>query len=356
MPNKARVAVVGAGWWATYTHIPALQAHAGVGEIVLCDADAGKLDAAAETYQIEKTYTSLDAMLATEELDGAIIATNHASHYKLAKACLEKGLHVMIEKPMTLYARDARELIDLAQRHNRQIVMGYPYHFTDYVNRVRSVIQSGELGAIQLVNCFMASYILNLLRGDDGSTQPVAHYPVHGPGNVYSQPHLSGGGQGHLQITHSAGLMFFVSGLRAHRVHALMHKHGLPLDLVDAMLVEFEGGALGTVSGTGNQGSASGGKVDLGIHCERGSVELNVSAGTVKIHRQEQAPEIIDIAAEDRYPRFATAHNLVDVILGKAANGSPAEIGWRTVELLDAAYRSAEQDGQGVLIQNLYED
>ncbi len=356
MTKQARIAVVGTGWWATYTHIPALQAHTGVGEIILCDADPEKLDAAAESYHIAKKYTDLATMLAQEQLDGAVIATNHASHYKLAKACLERGLHVMIEKPMTLYARDARALLDLAQAQNRQIIMGYPYHFTDHVRYVRQVIQSGELGAIQLVNCFMASFILNLLKGEDDADRPAPHYPVHGPGKVYSQPHLSGGGQGHLQITHSAGLMFYVTGLRAQRVNALMHNHGLPLDLVDVMMVQFEGGALGVVSGTGNQGSASGGKVDLEIYCERGAVELNVTAGEVKIHRQGQAPEIIHVPEAARYLRMATAQNLVDVALG-APNGSPAaEAGWPTVELLDAAYRSAEENGRMVMIAELYQE
>jgi predicted dehydrogenase len=357
MERKARIAIVGAGWWATYTHIPALQAHAGVGEIVLCDRDADKLGAAAESYHIEKTYTDLATMLAQEPLDGAVIATNHASHFALAKQCLERGLHVMIEKPMTLYARDARELVELAQARGVEIIMGYPYHFTTHVNRVRQVIQGGELGPIQLVNCFMASNVINLFRGDDGSSRG-ARYVVHGPGTVYSQPHLSGGGQGHLQVTHAAGLMFFVTGLRARRVNALMNNHDLPVDLVDAMLVEFDAGqgqtALGTVSSTGNQASAGGGMVDLQVYCEHGSVDMNVISGVVRIFRRDQEPEIINVPEADRYPRMATAQNLVDVALGQAANGSPVEAGWRTVELLDAAYRSAANAGSSVTIESLY--
>lgn len=355
MKEKAKIAIVGTGWWATYTHIPALQAHAGVGEIVLCDSNAEKLSAAAATYHITKTYTDLEAMLANEQVDGAVIATNHASHYTLARMCLQHGLHVMIEKPLTLYAHHARELVELAQEQDRQIIMGYPYHFTAHVRRVREVLQSGELGAIQLVNCFMASNILNLLRGDDGSSRG-ARYAVHGPGDVYANPHLSGGGQGHLQITHSAGLMFYVTGLRARCVHALMHNHGLPLDLVDAMLVEFEDGPLGVVSGTGNQGSAAGGMVDLQVYCEHGSVDMNVITGAVHIHRRDGASEAIQVPAEERYPRFATAQNLVDVVSGQASNGSPVEAGWRTVELLDAAYHSAAKNGQAVFIQQLYEE
>jgi predicted dehydrogenase len=358
MDKKAVIAVVGTGWWATYTHIPALQQHEAVAEIILCDSNADRLGAAAEAYHINKTYTDLATMLRQEAIDGAVIATSHASHFALAKVCLERGLHVMIEKPMTLYARDARALIDLAHAKGRQIIMGYPYHFTAHVRRAREVLQSGELGAIQLVNCFMASNILELLRGNDGAEQRPDAYPVHGPGNVYAQPHLSGGGQGHLQITHSAGLMFYVTGLSVQRVHALMQNHGLPLDLVDAMLVEFATPAahpaIGVVSGTGNQASREGGLVDLQVYCEHGSLDMNVSTGVVNIYRRNAAPETIQAAADDHYPRYATAQNLADVCAGRAANGSPVEPGWRTVELLDAAYRSAAEDGRRVEVAELY--
>ena len=49
------------------------------------------------------------------------------------------------------------------------------------------------------------------------------------------------------------------------------------------------------------------------------------------------------------------ATNLVQVVRGEAANGSPAEVGWRTVEFLDAAYRSAAQEGQPVDVASLYD-
>jgi hypothetical protein len=68
-----------------------------------------------------------------------------------------------------------------------------------------------------------------------------------------------------------------------------------------------------------------------------------------------QKPEAGFEQNEDLYPAFAPAANLVDVITGKADNGSPGEIGWRSVELLDAAYRSAALNGQTVQVKSLYE-
>lgn len=68
----------------------------------------------------------------------------------------------------------------------------------------------------------------------------------------YSDPALSGGGPGHLQITHSAALTLFVIGLRPEKVCAYMNNSDLPVDLIDAVSVRFEGRAVGAFAGTGN--------------------------------------------------------------------------------------------------------
>lgn len=352
MSAPARIAVIGTGWWSTYTHIPALLEHADAQLVALCDANGEKLAAAADAYGVEHTYQDLGQMLATEQLDGAVIATPHATHYKLARACLEHNLHVMIEKPMTLYARDAKELLDLAAAHQREIVAGYPWHYAPHVLAAREALLSGELGAVEYVNCTFSSAIRGLLQGHDNSERPGA-YPVHGPGSVYSRPELSGGGMGHLQLTHSLGAMFFVSGLRASRALALMRNHGLALDMVDSITAEFEGGALGALGGTGNGRHR---KLDVQVHCEYGAVDLDLVRNTVAIRRRDDSIfEIGPLEEAVAYPRYATSHNLVDIILGRAANGSPGEVGWRTVELLDAAYRSAAADGAAVRVAELYE-
>ena len=351
---KARVAVIGTGWWSTYTHIPALLAHPRAELVALCDSNPGKLRAAAETYGLQRTYLSVNEMLAHERLDGVVIATPHATHAALAGLCLQRGLHVMLEKPMTLHAAEARQLVMLARAQSRELIIGYPWHFTPQALRARDLVRSGQLGAVQYVSCTVSSSVARLLSGDDRSDSNAAVFPVHGPGAVYSDPELSGGGQGHLQITHSAGLLFFVTGLQVEHVLALMRNHGLPLDLVDVMAVAFEGGGLGMVGGTGNSRNH---RLDLQVRCERGGLDLDIVAQTLSVQLPDGRLETYGpVAGREAYPREATAHNLVEVILGAAANGSPAEDGWRTVELLDAAYRSAARQGQPVWVKDLYNE
>lgn len=348
--TKARIAVVGAGWWATTAHIPAVQEDSNAELVAICDRNAEKLKAAADAYGVATTYTDLDEMLAQAQLDGAIVVTNHASHYAVAKRCLEAGLHVVIDKPMTLYAWEAKTLVELAAAQGRELLVGYPYNYTPYALRCRDVIQSGELGQVQYIHCIFATHIFDLLRGEHDVTGPV-----HGPGKVYSDPLLSGGGLGHLQLTHPLGVLFFVTGLRVKRVHAFMPQHGLAVDLVAAITAEFEGGAVGTVGGTGNLGGGNGRKQAVQIYCEHGSMDIDIVSGETVIYRRDQKPEAVEpVVGEQDYRRSAPAQNLAKLILGQAGNESPGTVGWRVVELLDAAYRSAQQDGRAITRDELY--
>ena len=355
MRGKARIAVVGSGWWATANHLPALTARRDVEVVALCDLDETKARQAAEHFDGEKTYTDLETMLASEELHGAVVATYHAAHYSVARTCLEAGLHVFIEKPMTLYAREARDLVELAQRQGKQIVMGYNHNHRRGTLRAREHIQSGELGAVQYIAAQFSRPVSQLLSGIDKVQIPA----LHSPGDVYSDPRRSGGGHGQLQLTHLAGMVFFTTGLRVKRVRSWMANHGLAVDLVVACNAEFDNGALGTVGGPGH---VSGGSQStrLTVFCEHGWLDIDDTEGVLHVWREGETPETLDDrldpeSREARYP-FGPINNFADVIMGKAENLCSGEIGWYAVELLDAAYRSAAQDGAAVALAELYQE
>ena len=249
--HKARLGVIGTGWWATEAHLPTIKENAEAEIVAICDTRPERLNLAAETFDVEKTYSNYRDMLKKETLDGVIVVTPHATHYAITKDCLEHNLHVLLEKPMTLYAKDAKSLVDIAEAHQRELLIGYPYHYFGPITKVKEVIQSGELGEIQYVTCSFSTDVFNFLNGSVAADASPTKYRVQGPSEDYNRPDLLGGGEGHLQVTHSAALMFFLTGLRAKKVHALMHNHGLAVDLIDTMTVEFDNGALGMVGGTG---------------------------------------------------------------------------------------------------------
>jgi len=351
MAEKARIAIIGTGWWATEAHIPGVLEHPDAELVAACDSNPQRLATAQQAYDIQRTYTDYHEMLAQEAPDGVIVVTPHATHHAIARTCLEHDAHVLLEKPMTLYAAHAKDLVDLAAARGRELLAGYPYNYAPHAQRGRDVVQSGELGAVQYVVCTFASEVSRFLGGNVGPQFSPTRFRVQGPSEAYNRPDLMGGGQGHLQITHAAGLMFFVTGLRVAQVSAIMRNHGLAMDLVDAMAVGFEDGAIGVVGGTGNAGINH--QMALTVYCEAGCFMVDSISRTGMIRRKDGSGE--DLSATPRqWNRYAVTHNFVDVVLGRAENVSPGEVGWRTVELLDAAYRSAAVNGAPVLVSELY--
>ena len=101
---SARVCVIGTGWWATATHIPALREDPHADLVAFCDISPERVRAAAAAYGVERIYTNHLEMLDRERPDAVVVATTHATHFALARDCLAAGAHVLIEKPMTLLA------------------------------------------------------------------------------------------------------------------------------------------------------------------------------------------------------------------------------------------------------------
>ncbi len=358
MPDKARIAVIGTGWWATTAHLPTLQAHPDAEIAAISDLRPEVLAKAAARHQVEKTYTDYREMLEKEDLDGVVIAVYHTAHHEVARTCLEHDLHILLEKPMVLTASHARDLTGLARQRERELIMGYPWHYTPHTLRARQILHAGELGQLRSINSMFASMVIHFMRGDDSRYRPVFNYPVVGPGDVYNDPERSGQGQGHLQVTHSAGLMFFITGLKSVRVAAMMENMDLVADVVDAITVRMDNGALATVGSTGIMRAGDTDYLNTRVFCDEGWLEIDSLAGTLEIRHPDLSLETPPrLEGDERiYPMHMPSTNLVQVVRGEAENGSPAEVGWRTVEFLDAAYRSAAQQGQPVDVESLYEE
>ena len=327
--RRARVAVIGTGWWSTYTHIPGLQARPDRELVAICDRSEDALRDAHAAYGPLSTYSDFREMLAQERLDGVVVSTSVDTHHELVKPCLEAGLHVMLEKPMTLQADQARELADLADQRQVELIIGYPWHYTDITRKAREIVQSGVLGRVQFVNCLFASMAIEFYRDNPEAYRSVFNYPVTAQRTRYRGAETRIGGQGHEQITHSAGSVLFVTGLQADSVSAYMDDSGLPVDLVDAIAVRFrpvEGQtAVGVFGSTGNLAVGDRDQLDIRIYCEQGYLLLDQKASTLNVrHHDGREERYGPLPEDDRYPRFATTNNLVEAILGIAENGSPA--------------------------------
>jgi predicted dehydrogenase len=349
---SVRVAVIGCGWWSTRAHLPALAAHPDAVIAALADPDVDRLERAGERFGVQARYADPIAMLDVEDLDAAIVATPHATHAPLTHACLDRGLHVLVEKPMTIDPLDARDLVDRAAAARRELIVGYPYHYVPQLREVRERIAAGVIGRPELLVGWFASVVRELYRGRPEAYREVLGYPTHGPApSTYSDPRAAGGGQGQTQVTHLAALMLWLTGLRPVAVSAMTRDADLPVDLVDALAVAFEGGTIASLASTGGVAPAQPEQLEVRVFGEAGHAAIDVMRGRASIATADGSVRELPTTPEpDRYPESAPARNLVDVALGRGPNGSPGTLGATVVALVDALYRSARSGREESLV------
>ena len=235
-PAPVRVGIVGAGSWAALAHIPAVLAHPNASLAGVADRDPERLAMTADHHGIRERYADHRELIASGELDALVVATPHATHYEVARDALDAGLHVLVEKPMTVRAADAKDLDARARAAGLHLVVGYTNQFAPGAIAARSLVQRGELGEITLVSGLFTSGLEDILTGFPSEDSSYAQAsPIGGPGAAtYADPARSGGGQGQSQATHALGMLAWITGLRARRVAALMSNRGAAVDLIDA--------------------------------------------------------------------------------------------------------------------------
>jgi len=343
VPNiRPRLAVIGCGWWATHFHIPGLLSYDRASLIGIVDPDEERLAVAQSTFRVPG-FSSLEDLLRDVGVDGVVVATTNATHYEVARRALEAGLHVMVEKPMTLRAREAWELVRIADAGGLHLQVGYTHHFTRSAQRLMQVLTGGELGDLIQVSGLYATMAEAYYRGRPKDYDDVFHFATAAPGaNTYSDPKIAGGGQGMTQVTHLIGMILWASGRRVTDVCAFMNNRDLAVDLVDAIAFRLNNGGVGSIGSTGNLRPGDPHQREVRYYGSEGYALQDLMSAAVEIHfvggRVERiSPE----EGEDPYPAQATARGLADLIAGRAPNLAPGEAGARAVEFLEAAYASA---------------
>ena len=115
MSGKLRVGVVGAGWWAVANHLPVLKSRSDVDLVAVCRLGRAELAKVQSVFGIPYGTEDFTAMLDEAPMDALVVASPHNLHGAHAIAALERGLHVLIEKPMTVSAAEARAIAALAR-------------------------------------------------------------------------------------------------------------------------------------------------------------------------------------------------------------------------------------------------
>ena len=142
-----RVALLGAGYIADW-HALALKSVKDVELVAICDRFVAKAEALARKSGAAKVYASLEEMLAAEKLDAVHILTPPDRHFESARAVLDAGVHVFLEKPMCAVAADCDALVRLAADRGMRLGVGHNFLFAEVYEQLRRDVKAGVLGLI----------------------------------------------------------------------------------------------------------------------------------------------------------------------------------------------------------------
>ncbi len=147
MSGELRVAVIGLGW-AGEQHVEGYRRIPGVRVVALAGMEDERVRRAGEALGISALYRDGEELLAAEDLDAVSICTPNFLHARLGLMALERGLHVLTEKPMATSAAEARAMVDAATRRHRVLHVSFNHRERGDVRVLRRCIDEGRLGRI----------------------------------------------------------------------------------------------------------------------------------------------------------------------------------------------------------------
>ena len=349
--NKARIGVIGVGWWGTVGHLEPLVADPQTEVVAIWSRTEAKARQRAAQYGVPRYDTDYRRMIDECEMDGVVIASTPNMHYEQARYALEHGLHVLMEKPFVLTAAHADHLATLAREKNLLLSVCHPIRYHPLAIRARQMIRDGEVGKVLMITAIHAQRVYDLYRGDVATVfdnRPQSPRPNNAS---YSDPTVVGGGEGHTQASHILGTLLWLTGLEPLSVFAYMNNLDVAVDVIDAMTIRFRDGALATVTANGLLPPGVAARL---VHVQGDGGLLSLDSLSGVLHRFTdggRGVQTIEVPVPpDLDTRAAVPLNFVRAILGQEPLHVETPVAINEVKILDAAYRSAAS-GQEVSIE-----
>jgi len=262
------------------------------------------------------------------ELDAVFIITPHALHFSQAKACLEAGLDVLLEKPMVMNAQEARDLIAVRDKTGKLLVVSFNGSLSPQIRTAERLLRSGELGTI--LNIHAVAY-QGWKAGTTGLWRQV--------------PEIAGGGFLFDTGAHMLNTVADLAGEDFVEVAAWLDNRGAPVDILGAAIGRLASGALVTLSGCGELPAKMIGS-DVSVFCTGGLLQTGIWGEKLLMQKPgDPMPEPVEVPES-----LGQWQQFLAVRAGTIPNPCPPEVGLRMAKLWDAIQASAKQNGQPVKV------
>lgn len=145
-----KLGIAGAGRWG-FNHIKTAYGILGSGLKYVCDVFPAAGEKVKGVSEGIKFTLDFEDVLRDEEVNAVIIATSAETHFELARRALEAGKNVLVEKPITLFTREAEELAEISERKGLKLMTGHILLFHPAVLKMKEMVASGRLGRLQYI-------------------------------------------------------------------------------------------------------------------------------------------------------------------------------------------------------------
>lgn len=314
--KKIRLGLIGCGSIARGAHLPRIQADGHVAVVAASDPAEHQAAAFVERWGSRVAYYGDDReMLRREALDAILISSPHSLHYAHARRALQAGLHVLVEKPMTLSSQQNKALLALARRKKRLLMVSYQRHFLASYLYAQELIQEGRLGDLRSIVAYITQ-----------NWQRIGGWRI--------DPRHSGGGMFVDTGSHLVAAVLWMTRLIPVEVSAFTDQLKEGIDISTVLSARFEGGSLGTLSTLGN----------AALHDEQ--VVIHGSRGVIlfRQHQWKQRSVLLDdepLDPPDRIEEMTPDAAFFRFIRNGGKGYTPPDFTVWVAALSEAAYRSA---------------
>jgi predicted dehydrogenase len=335
MTEPTRIGLVGYGYWGpnlarNFHALPDARL------VAVADADAQRLGEPARLYAA-RTYADYRELLADPTLDAVAIATPARTHFEIARAALERGKHVLVEKPLAMSSEEARQLIALAAQKGRVLMVGHTFEHNPAVWKIRELVERRELGDLYYIYANRVN--LGRVQRDINALWSIAPHDISILLYVLGALPRDVSARGATYLSENVEDVVFVTLTFPNHVLAHIHASWLDPSKVRQMTIV---GSEKMIVYDDVDAEARLRIYDKGVYkrgADYGEFQLKIHSGDIFIPKIDMTEPL----------RNECAHFVECVREGKRPR-TDGEDGLRVVRVLEAAQESLEQNGATITI------